>query len=162
MTTLHTVPLHLRVSGVSGRAEHSAWVLGRLYACLKRCSLQNTAPSGVHPAPSRGCLTTPVDRIKPHSTITSESLWRLWACRAFSMGPRQAARMPQTLQSSKYSPIGGARCTLSRVLDRTSPVHEEAPRSMVNLRVSGVWACRAFSLGPRQAACMPQSLESRK
>ena len=78
------------------------------------------------------------------------------------MGPRQAARMPQTLQSSKYSPIGGARCTLSRVLDSTSPVHEEAPRSMVNLRVSGVWAYRAFSMGPRQAARMPQTLQSSK
>ena len=51
-------------------------------------------------------------------TITSESLWRLWACRAFSMGPRQAVRMPQTLESSKYSPIiGGPPCALSRVFD---------------------------------------------
>ena len=39
-------------------------------------------------------------------------------------------------------------------------IDEEAPRGMVNLRVSGVWACRAFSMGPRQAACMPQSFET--
>ena len=70
--------VNLRVSGVSGRAEHSAWVLGRLHACLKRCSLQNTAPSGVHPAPSRGCWTPPRNRRGGTTRYgKSESLWRL-------------------------------------------------------------------------------------
>ena len=63
-------------------------------------------------------VTTPIDEEAPRS-IVDPRVSSVWACRAFSMGPRrQAARMPQVVETPKSSPVEGRPCTVSRGLDR--------------------------------------------